>query len=151
MAKRSAGILLYRRGSAELEVLLVHPGGPFWQGKDVGAWQIPKGLIEEGEDPAVAACREVEEELGVPLRGTPIPLATIRQAGGKIVEAYMLGEDIDVADIRSNTFELEWPPGSGRIMDFPEVDAARWVAVTEAKTLMLPSQRPLLEALVGQL
>jgi predicted NUDIX family NTP pyrophosphohydrolase len=144
--KRSAGMLLYRWRSSRLELLLVHPGGPFWRNKDVGAWQIPKGEIEPEEDPASAALREVAEELGVVVTGTPAPLTTIRQAGGKIVEAFLVEQDVDVDTIRSMTFEMEWPPRSGRRAAFPEVDAARWLGLEEAETVILPSQRPLLDA-----
>lgn len=146
MPKRSAGILLYRWRDSSLQLLLVHPGGPFWSNKDAGAWQIPKGEIEPGEDPATAAIREVAEELGVAITGTPSPLATIRQAGGKIVEAFLAEQDIDADAIRSTTFEMEWPPGSGKRAAFPEVDAARWVTWEEAEAIILTSQRPLLDA-----
>lgn len=151
MAKRSAGILLYRWRDSGLQLLLVHPGGPFWRNKDVGAWQIPKGEIEPGEDPAAAAIREVAEELGVTITGTPSPLATIRQAGGKIVEAFLAEQDIDANAIRSITFEMEWPPRSGKRAAFPEVDAARWVTLEEADAIILASQRPLLDAAREQL
>lgn len=147
MPQRSAGILLHRGTAGALEVLLVHPGGPFWRNRDAGAWQIPKGLIEPDEAAADAARREAEEELGVTLTGTPRPLATIRQAGGKIVEAFALEQDLDPAAIRSNDFEIEWPPRSGRSQSFPEVDAARWFPLDAAREAMLESQRPLLDAL----
>ena len=147
MVKRSAGILLYRRQEELPEVLLVHPGGPFWRGKDVGAWQLPKGLIGAHESAIEAARRETEEELGILLNGMPTPLATIRQAGGKVVEAFALEQDLDPAAIASNTFEIEWPPGSGRITSFPEVDAARWLRLDDAEAVMLKSQLPLLGAL----
>lgn len=140
----SAGLLFYRRTRGGLRVLLVHPGGPWWRGRDAGAWQIAKGLIAEGEGPEAAARREGEEELGVRVSGTLAPLGTIVQAGGKRVEAYAVEQEIDADAIRSNRFELEWPPGSGRIMAFPEVDAARWMTFGEARRLILPSQRPLL-------
>ncbi|MCD2325460.1 NUDIX domain-containing protein [Sphingomonas sp. IC-56] len=146
MAKRSAGILLYRWRDSGLQLLLVHPGGPFWRNKDVGAWQIPKGEIEPGEDPAAAAIREVAEELGVAITGTPSPLATIRQAGGKIVDAFLAEQDINADAIRSITFEMEWPPRSDKRAAFPEVDAARWVTLEEADAIILASQRPLLDA-----
>lgn len=147
MSERSAGVLLYRRTGGVPEVLLVHPGGPFWRNKQAGAWQIPKGLIEQGEEAAAAARREAEEELGLALAGLPEPLAVIRQAGGKVVEAYALEQDVDPALVRSNRFTMEWPPRSGRMAEFPEIDAARWVSLDEAEGLMLKSQRPLLEAL----
>ena len=145
--KRSAGILLYRYTDRGLEVLLVRPGGPYWRGKDLGAWQIPKGLVGAGESAIVAARRETEEELGIRLEGTPAPFATIRQAGGKVVEAFALEQDIDPALIESNTFAMEWPPHSGRLSSFPEVDAARWWSMADAEQAMLKSQLPLLEAL----
>ena len=149
MAERSAGVLLYRRSAAGLEVLLVHPGGPYWRNRDGGAWQIAKGLIEPGEKPATAARREMEEELGIRLAGEPQPLATIRQKAGKLVEVFALEQDVDPAALRSNTFEMEWPPKSGRLESFPEIDAARWFTLDEAETAMLESQRPLLPALRG--
>lgn len=150
--KRSAGVLLYRRGDAGLEVLLVHPGGPYWLRKDAGAWQIPKGVPEPGEEPAATARREAEEELGVMLEGPLQPLGEIRQAGGKLVTAFAVEQDLDPATIRSNEFEAEWPPRSGKLERFPEVSAARWLTTDQARTVMLPSQLPLLdrlEALIG--
>lgn len=147
MAQRSAGILLTRERDGMMQVLLVRPGGPFWRGKDRGAWQIPKGLIEPGEDSRAAAIREVEEELGIKLAGEPRPLATIRQAGGKWVEAFTLAQDVDVAAIASNRFELEWPPRSGRLQRFPELEEARWSGLDEAREMILLSQVPLLRAL----
>lgn len=130
-----------------LEVLLVRPGGPFWQRRTTGIWQLPKGLIEPGEDAAQAARRETEEELGIVLAGEPVPLARIRQAGGKWVEAFALEQSIDPAAIRSNRFELEWPRGSGRLRSFPEVEEARWFASAAAREHMLASQRSLIDAL----
>lgn len=147
----SAGILLYRRRRGTVEVLLVHPGGPFWRGKDEGAWMIPKGLVEPGETPAAAAEREFEEELGLPVAGEPRPLCRIRQAGGKWVEAFALEGDFDVTALASNRFTLEYPPKSGRFRDFPEVDEARWFDLAEAEAAMLPSQRPILAALAAGL
>lgn len=149
MTKRSAGVLIYRQAGERSEVLLVHPGGPFWRNRDAGAWQIPKGLIEEGEAPAAAARRETEEELGIGLEGEPVPLATIRQKGGKVVEAFALAQEVDADAVRSNSFELEWPPRSGTMQSFPEIDAARWFGLEEAVAAMLESQRPLLDALVA--
>ena len=147
MAQRSAGLLIFRRREGGIEVLLVHPGGPFWRNKDVGAWQIPKGLIEPGEDAAVAGRREAEEELGLVLAGELVPLGEIKQAGGKIVEAFALEHDLAAEAIRSNMFEMEWPQRSGRMQSFPEVDAARWFGLDEARAMMLESQRPLLDRL----
>ena len=143
----SAGILLFRRRSGKTEVLLVKPGGPFWRNKDAGAWMIPKGMVEPGEAPAEAALREFEEEVGVKLTTVPFPLATVRQAGGKIVEAFAVEGDFDCSTINSIEFEMEWPPRSGERQSFPEVEEARWMALQEARELMLPSQLPLLDAL----
>ena len=151
MAARSAGILLFRRDRGCPEVLLVHPGGPFYRNKDAGHWQIPKGLVEPGEDAAQAARRETEEELGISLEGEAWPLATIKQAGGKIVEAFALEGDLDAAAVTSNEFEVEWPPKSGQLQRFPEVAEARWMGLAEARAMMLPSQLPLLNALEEKL
>ena len=128
-------------------MLLVHPGGPYWMRKDAGAWQIPKGVPEEGEEPAATARREAEEELGIELDGRLEPLGEIRQAGGKLVTAFALEHDLDSAAISSNEFEMEWPPKSGRIERFPEVSAAKWLTLEQARTVMLPSQLPLLDRL----
>jgi predicted NUDIX family NTP pyrophosphohydrolase len=149
--KRSAGVLIWRRADGGLEVLLVHPGGPFWRNRDQGAWQLPKGGIDDGELPAAAALREVEEELGLVLEGTLQPLGEIRQTGGKRVVAFALEHDFDPEHIRSIEFELEWPPRSGKRALFPEVDAARWMSLAEARTMMLPSQLPLLDRLAAAL
>jgi predicted NUDIX family NTP pyrophosphohydrolase len=148
---RSAGILLFRRRESQTEVLLIKPGGPFWRGKDVGAWMIPKGMIEPGEAPAEAALREFEEETGTRLTTMPFPLATVRQSGGKMVEAFAVEGDLDVAGIHSNAFEAEWPPKSGRRQLFPEVEEARWMSLDEARAMMLPSQLPMLDALDAKL
>lgn len=151
MAQQSAGLLIFRCREGSLEVLLVHPGGPFWRKKDVGAWQIPKGLIEPDEEPLSAARREAEEELGIAIEGALRPLGALKQKGGKIVAAFAIECDLDAESIRSNMFEMEWPPRSGRVQSFPEVDAARWFTVEAARTMMLESQRPLLERLTGEL
>jgi predicted NUDIX family NTP pyrophosphohydrolase len=143
----SAGILLFRQRHGEIEVLLIKPGGPYWHSKDVGAWMIPKGIIEAGEAPAEAALREFAEETGTVLIAIPLALATVRQAGGKIVEAFAVEGDLDPAEIRSNTFALEWPPRSGRLEHFPEAAAAKWMTFAEARAMMLPSQLALLDAL----
>jgi predicted NUDIX family NTP pyrophosphohydrolase len=143
----SAGILLFRERGGKTEVLLIRPGGPFWRNKNVGAWMIPKGAVEPGEAPAQAALREFEEETGTRLSQAPFPLASIRQAGGKRVEAFALEGDLDAADVTSNEFEIEWPPGSGQIQFFPEVAEARWMTLEEARSMMLESQLPLLDAL----
>lgn len=147
----SAGILLFRQRDGRTEVLLIKPGGPFWRGKDVGAWMIPKGGVEPGEAPAEAALREFEEETGTRLTSVPLPLAKVRQAGGKWVEAFALEGDLDPDGIVSNQFEVEWPPRSGRFALFPEVEVARWMTMDEARRLMLPSQLPLLDALENKL
>jgi predicted NUDIX family NTP pyrophosphohydrolase len=149
--KRSAGVLLYRRTGAELEVLLIHPGGPYWLRKDRGAWQIPKGEIGDGEDHEAAARREVAEELGVSLEGPLEFLGEIRQAGGKRVAAYATEHDLDPDAVVSNEFEMEWPPKSGKRERFPEVSAARWLTFEQARVVMLPSQLPLLDSLAGLL
>ena len=148
----SAGILLHRRHADTTEVLLVLPGGPFWRGRDLGAWQIPKGTIEAGEAPLAAARREFEEETGMRPDGAFEPLGLIRQSGGKLVEAFALEGDLDAAAVVSNRFELEWPPRSGTMRSFPEVARAGWFTLAAAQVRMLPSQAPLLgrlEALIA--
>jgi predicted NUDIX family NTP pyrophosphohydrolase len=147
----SAGILLFRERGGVLEVLLVKPGGPFWRNKDAGAWMIPKGAVEPGEAAAEAALREFEEETGTKLTSVPFPLAKIRQAGGKWVEAFAAEGELDAERIISNEFEIEWPPRSGRFERFPECEQARWMTLAEAREMMLPSQVPLLEALEEKL
>ena len=147
MAKQSAGLLLYRVHQGALEVFLVHPGGPFWAGKDLGAWSIPKGEIEEGEDLLEAARREFEEETGFRPEGVFRELAPVRQKSGKVVHAWAVEGDCDAAAIRSNTFPLEWPPRSGRWMDVPEVDRAGWFDLDTARAKILEGQRGLLEEL----
>ncbi len=142
----SAGILLYRRRPDGPELLLTHPGGPFWRNKDEGAWMIPKGMVEPGEDEAAAALREFEEELGSRPSGTPEPLCRIRQKGGKWVQAFLLEGDFDPDTLVSNSFPVEWPPKSGRILSFPEVDRAGWFTVAEARVKILPSQEPIIDA-----
>jgi predicted NUDIX family NTP pyrophosphohydrolase len=148
---RSAGILLFRKREGLTEVLLIKPGGPFWKNKDAGAWMIPKGMVEPGEAPGEAALREFEEETGTKLTSVPFALARIRQAGGKIVDAFAVEGDLDPLSIRSIDFELEWPPRSGRMQRFPEAAEARWMNLAEARSLMLPSQLPLLDALEEKL
>jgi predicted NUDIX family NTP pyrophosphohydrolase len=140
MPKRSAGILLYRQRGAEPELLLVHPGGPFWQRKDLGAWSIPKGEYSEGDDALVAAKREFEEETGARPDGDFLALGELVQGGRKIVTAFALEGDFDPATLRSNTFELEWPPRSGRKASFPEVDRAQWFSPAEARQKILKGQ-----------
>ena len=138
---------MYRRTGAALEVLLVHPGGPYWMRKDAGAWQIPKGVPEPGEEPAASARREAEEELGIRLDAPLEPLGEIRQAGGKLVTAFAAEYDLNPAAIRSNEFETEWPPRSGKMKRFPEVSEARWLTLEQARIVMLPSQLSLLDRL----
>jgi len=145
--KRSAGLLFYRRTGGGLEVLLIHPGGPYWLRKDRGAWQIPKGELGPDEDPATTARREAGEELGVVIAGEMQPLGEIRQAGGKHVTAFAVEQDFDCEAITSNEFEMEWPPKSGTMQRFPEVSAATWLDLEKARTVMLPSQLPLLDRL----
>jgi predicted NUDIX family NTP pyrophosphohydrolase len=143
----SAGILLFRVREQQPEVLLIKPGGPFWRKKDVGAWMIPKGAVETGETAEEAALREFEEETGTRLTSVPFALATIRQAGGKFVQAFAVEGDLDASLRTSNEFELEWPPRSGRVQRFPEAVEARWMGLAEAREMMLPSQLPLIDAL----
>ena len=147
--KRSAGILLHRRtDDGEREVLLVHPGGPFWAKKDLGVWSIPKGEYEGGEDPRACALREFQEELGAAVpQGELIDLGEVRQRGGKVVTAWALEGDADPAAIHSNTFTIEWPPRSGRMREFPEVDRAGWFGLDEARERILRAQVPLLDRL----
>ena len=151
MVSLSAGILLYRRDGSKVEVLLALPGGPYWRNRDAGAWQIPKGAVDPGEDQAACALREFEEELGTRPAGEPQPLCRIRQAGGKWVEAFALEGDLDAERIVSNRFEMEWPPKSGELQSFPEVDRAAWFPIEEARIKILSSQCPLLDALERQL
>jgi predicted NUDIX family NTP pyrophosphohydrolase len=143
----SAGIVLHRAGPEGLEVLLILPGGPYWASRDVGAWQIPKGGIEEGESPEQAALREYREELGVRPTGKPRLLGQIRQSGGKRVTAFAIEGDFDVETLVSIHFDLEWPPKSGNHKSFPEVARARWFTMADARANILPSQSPLLDRL----
>lgn len=149
MPQRSAGVLLHRAGPEGPEVFLVHPGGPFWARKDDGAWSIPKGLCDADEDPPSAAKREFAEEVGAVPAGTLLPLGEFRQSGGKIVIAFTLEGDFDPEALRSNEFEMEWPPRSGRRQSFPEVDRAAWFGLEAARTKLLPGQRPILDALLA--
>jgi predicted NUDIX family NTP pyrophosphohydrolase len=150
MPKTSAALLLYRRRD-ELEVLIAHMGGPFWARKDNGAWSIPKGEYTD-EDPLAAARREFTEELGAPPpEGTVLSLGQVKQSGGKIVTTFAVEGDFDLAGFRSNTFELEWPRGSGRMQEFPEVDRAEWVTVDVARDKLVKGQTPVLDALLAQL
>jgi len=151
MPRRSAGLLLYRRtGSGEIEVMLGHMGGPFWARRDEGAWSIPKGEYGQDEDPLAAAKREFEEEIGQPVPGGPLlPLGEVRQAGGKVVTAWALEADMDVGEIESNTFTMEWPRASGRLQEFPEVDQAAWFAVDVARVKLVKGQVALVDALLA--
>jgi predicted NUDIX family NTP pyrophosphohydrolase len=145
--KKSAGILLFRR-KPHLEIFLVHPGGPFFKNKDDGAWSIPKGEYAPAEDPLNAAKREFFEETGVVVSGDFIAIGEIKQASGKIVSAWALEVDVDAAAIKSNTFEMEWPPKSGRKVHFPEVDRAEWFSIGAARIKILPAQLPFLDRIV---
>jgi predicted NUDIX family NTP pyrophosphohydrolase len=152
--KRSAGILLFRRGGGGTEFLLVHPGGPFWKKKDEGAWSIPKGQIESEEEPRACAIRELEEELGPAPELDPeqlIELGSIRQRAGKVVEAWAAEGEFDPGDLASNTFSMEWPPRSGSQQEFPEVDRAEWFDLGRAREKILPAQAELLDRLLERL
>ncbi len=149
MPKLSAGLLAYRRIGAELEVLLVHPGGPFWARKDDGAWSVPKGEYEPSEDPLEVARREFEEEIGQapPDGAEPAWLGELRQPSGKVVSAWAMEGDLDVGEVRSNSFEMEWPPRSGQTQEFPEVDRAGWFGLREARRKILRGQMSFLDRL----
>jgi predicted NUDIX family NTP pyrophosphohydrolase len=147
MAKISAGLLMYRVRGNELEFLLAHPGGPFWKNRDLGAWTIPKGEIQPGEEPFAAAQREFEEEIGLKPEGTFIELKPVTQKGGKIVHAWAFEGECDTACIRSNSFQMEWPPRSGKFTTCPEVDRACFFALTEAKQKINAAQISFLEEL----
>ncbi|WP_316185483.1 MULTISPECIES: NUDIX domain-containing protein [unclassified Bradyrhizobium] len=148
MPARSAGVLAYRMTSGALEVLLVHPGGPFWHYKDLGAWSIPKGEYAADEPAEAAARREFAEELGTELSVPLLPLGEIKQRGGKIVVAFAAETDLDTTAISSNQFEMEWPPRSGRMQSFPEVDRAAWFDLAEARERINPAQAALLDRLI---
>jgi predicted NUDIX family NTP pyrophosphohydrolase len=149
MPRLSAGILLYRRTADRLEVFLVHPGGPFWARKDAGAWSIPKGEYLPEEDPLAAARREFQEETGFPLpSGDLTPLGKVTQAGGKVVSAWALEGDCPADEIRSNLFSMEWPPKSGRVQEFPEVDRAGWFSFETAREKLHSGQRVFLDRFV---
>jgi predicted NUDIX family NTP pyrophosphohydrolase len=147
--KLSAGILMFRRRNAGLEVFLVHPGGPFWKNKDAGAWSIPKGEYNDGDDALGAAKREFHEETKFEIRGEVLPLGQIQQPSRKVVTAWAVEGDCSPAEIRSNTFEMEWPPKSGRWQEFPEVDRADWFALDEAKKRILRGQIGFIDRLVA--
>jgi predicted NUDIX family NTP pyrophosphohydrolase len=148
MAKISAGILMYRKHNGELQVFLVHPGGPLWEKKDLGAWSIPKGEIDPGEDPLSAAQREFEEETGFAVSGRFIPLTAVKLKSSKVVQAWAVEGDCDFEKITSNTFSMEWPPRSGRKQEFLEIDRAAWFGVEEAREKINKGQVPLIEELL---
>ena len=151
MPKHAAGILLYRHSQRGLEVLLAHPGGPLWARKDFGAWTIPKGQFGSDESALDAARREFEEEMGSPARGTFVELGSIKQPSGKIVHAFTAESDFDVSKVKSNLFTLEWPPRSGKLGQFPEVDRAEWFSIEEARKRILKGQEPFLGRLLAAL
>jgi predicted NUDIX family NTP pyrophosphohydrolase len=148
MAVHSAGILLFRFKSDKLEVMLVHPGGPFWARKDQAAWSIPKGILDENENPLDAAKREFNEETGLEADGAFIELGEVKQPSGKIVHAWALEKDLDVTEIESNCFTIEWPKNSGKMREYPEIDRAGWFSLDEARTKILKGQVALLDRLV---
>jgi predicted NUDIX family NTP pyrophosphohydrolase len=147
MMQQSAGLLLFRKKNNTLEVLLIHPGGPFWKNKDAGGWSIPKGEFDEAEDPLTAAKRELKEETGFEASGEFIKLDPVRQKGGKMVYAWAVESDVDVAEFKSNYFEMEWPPRSGKMQKFPEVDKAEWFSLEKAREKILLSQLSIIEQL----
>lgn len=147
MSTISAGLLMYRYQGGDIQVLLVHPGGPLWSHRDIAAWSVPKGLLEAGEEPLAAAQREFEEETGIKPAGKFLPLTPVKQPGGKIVQAWAFEGDCDPSIIESNLFPLEWPPKSGRFQEFPEVDRAEWFGLEDAKIKIHKGQVPLLEEL----
>ena len=149
MAKRSAGVLLYRRGATGIEVFLVHPGGPYWAKKDAGAWSVPKGECEPGEDGLAAARRELAEETGLAPDGNFLGLGSFRQSSAKRVEVWAVEGDADPARLKANSFTMEWPPRSGQIKAFPEVDRAGWFTLAEAARKIVKGQAPILTALSG--
>jgi predicted NUDIX family NTP pyrophosphohydrolase len=152
LARRSAGILLHRVAHGAPEVLLVHPGGPFWARKDTGVWSIPKGEYEDGEDPRACALREFEEELGAALPpGELVELGSVKQKGGKVVNAWAAEGDLDVDSVHSNTFTMEWPPRSGRTAEFPEIDRAEWFGVEEAREKLVAAQTEFLDRLLERM
>jgi predicted NUDIX family NTP pyrophosphohydrolase len=151
MPKRSAGVLLFRRVGGQTEVLLAHPGGPFWKNKDDGAWSIPKGEYADDEDPLAAAKREFAEETGLTPSGDFVPLGEVRQPGGKVVSAWAVEGDFDTKLLRSNTFSMPWPPGSGKLQEFPEIDRAGWFALEIARRKILKGQAEVLDRLAQYL
>jgi predicted NUDIX family NTP pyrophosphohydrolase len=151
LPKLSAGVLVYRTRDRVVEVLIAHPGGPFWARKDDGVWSIPKGEYADGDDPWSAAQREFGEELGLPVPAGPrVDFGPLKQPSGKVVTAFAVRGDLDVTDARSNTFELEWPKGSGRMREFAEVDRVAWFPVAQARTKLLKGQRAFLDQLMAR-
>ena len=146
--KRTAGVLMYRKAANGMEVFLVHPGGPFWKNKDAGAWSIPKGLLDEGEDALACARREFQEETGFAVDGEFVSLGAFRQPSGKQVLAWAVEGNCDASKVSGNLFEMEWPPRSGRMQSFPEVDRGGWFSPDEAREKLLAGQRPILERLL---
>ena len=151
MAKKSAGLLLFRHRGSDIEILLAHPGGPFWAKKDDGAWSIPKGIVDDHEDPLVAAVRECHEELGISVSGDFHALAPLKQPGGKVVLAWAVEADFDPRTLKSNTFEMEWPPRSGRRQEFPKIDQAAWFSPPAARLKILKGQAPFIDQLLALL
>ncbi len=151
MAKKSAGILVFKRSGDRLLVFLAHPGGPFWAKKDRGSWSIPKGELNEGEDAFAAACREFSEEIGQTIDGSFMPLTPRQQPSRKMIYTWAVEGNVDEATVRSNEFEMEWPPQSGKRQRFPEVDRAGWFAVSEARERIQSGQLPILEELIAKL
>ena len=149
--KQSAGILLYKKEKNELKILLAHPGGPFLAKKDEGAWTIPKGELNEEEDALAAAKREFAEETGQEIKVNCIPLKPIKQKGGKLIHAWAAEDELDVTKLKSNTFEMEWPPRSGKKQSFPEIDKAQWFTVEEALVKILPGQQGFIIELAGNM
>jgi predicted NUDIX family NTP pyrophosphohydrolase len=151
MAKQTAGILVHRRRAGEIEVFLAHPGGPFWAKKDLGAWSIPKGEFVDPETPLDAARREFAEEIGQDVTGEFVSLTPHKSPGGKIIHAFAVAGDVDATKVESNLFEMEWPPHSGRMQSFPEVDRGAWFGIAEARRRLVKGQLPILEELVARL
>ncbi|MEV0715787.1 NUDIX domain-containing protein [Asanoa sp. NPDC050611] len=152
MAKQSAGILAYKLVDGEVEVLLVHPGGPFWAKKDLGAWSLPKGEYADPDDPLQAGLRELAEETGLVVAAADcVPLGSVKQKAGKVVAAWAVAADFDPARLRSNTFELEWPPRSGNRREFPEVDRAEWFDLATARQKLVPAQAEFIDRLAAHL
>jgi predicted NUDIX family NTP pyrophosphohydrolase len=151
MKQRSAGLLLYRRRESAPDFFLVHPGGPFWAKKDAGAWSIPKGLYAEGEEPLAAAKREFREETGFAVAGDFVALGEFRQPSRKVISAWMVEAGCDAGAVKSNLFAMEWPPRSGKIAEFPEIDRAAWLAPSDAFVKILRGQKPILEQALARI